>query len=162
MSADDIIGIIGLGLAASGWLAFGLQYSQNQRDKRIARRADIERLDELIGQWMDKITAITTIDESYAVIAARINDFNHGMGGFETKIFHALNHLPSDQAFNDIRQRFTKFRTAAFDAKDGMISRLADEAHPPPKDLEERNRREAIAGLEKECADLQSLLRAHL
>jgi len=163
MSTDDSIAIIGLVLGASGWLAFGLQYAQNRRDKRLARRGDIERLDELVGQRMAKITEITATNESYEATAARINDFNDDQGGFETNILHALNHLPRGQDFDDIRQKFGQFRTDAFDVKMGLIGDLADQAHPPRDEEErERSRRTALAGLREECADLQTLLRAQM
>lgn len=163
MSTDDIIGIIGLALAASGWLAFGLQYAQNRRDKRLARREDIERLDELVGQWMAKITEITATNDSYEAVAERINQFNDDQGGFETKILHALNHLPSRQNFDGIRQKLDEFRTDAFNVKRGIIGELANRAHSPPDEEEwETDRRKALAGLREECADLQALLRAQM
>jgi hypothetical protein len=163
MSADVIIGVIGLVVGVSGWAAFFLQVQQNRNSNKSDLQNTLESLDQLAGRWMDKIAGIVNGNESYGMTAARINYFNDDQGGYETQMRHCLYHLPEDHQFDDIRQGFKDFRENAFDVKDGLIGVLADEAHPPLSESEWEGRKNSgISGLRAECRKLQELLLQHM
>jgi hypothetical protein len=166
VSADILIGILGLVVGLSGWFAFFAQQSQNRDAKSAATRAAtrdcLEDLERLVGQWMDHIAALAGSNDSFEIIAAKINAFNDIKGGYHTRMNQLVDSLPETPEFSDIRPRFDDFEEQARNTKDGLISLLADEAHPPRIEDEWERKSIGISRLSAECTEVQELLRDHV
>jgi len=153
-----IIGIVGLMIGVSGWVSVIYTRRSNTEAARIRLADDLDRLDRLIGKWMDRIAEITLFSSTFKDVAGRIEEFNKNQGGFETQVAQVLGALPNEARYDKVRNEVELFRTDAFTTKGGLLGHLSYSGHPPFLADWPGRRDKALEPLRDRCRMLKALL----
>jgi hypothetical protein len=162
MDVATIAAVISVPVGLSGWVAFAQQVQSGKKAAQSAgRRRAAEALDQLrllIGEWIDAISMITEFSETSSRTCQMISDFNRRRGGFSTRLTTALNDVPDEPRFAEIRQSTQRFEVDAIDMKKGLIGHLSNAEETMTEAEWAAQRDGSLRELTAECDALQRLL----
>ena len=159
MTFDQIVGLIGIVLAVSGWAAYFQGRGQARAASRRELRETYDELSRLSGEWAGQVADTTEWAGSFGQTCAAIRRFMGRQGQYENRLAKWTARLPGGQSSEDLRDRLTTYRRDALGLKQGMIDSLNHE--PPPAEGQWAQIRENhLDVLRGECAELQSMLAA--
>jgi len=159
MTLDEIIGLIGLVLAVSGWAAYFQVRGQARAARSKELRETLDELSRLAGEWADRVADTSEWAGSFQQTRAAIRRFMDRLGQYEDRLATLVARLPDSPSYGDLRGKLKTYRRDARGLKEGMIAYLNDDP-PPTEEQWKQIRQDDLDVLRGECTELQSLLAA--